>query len=114
MHSPSPRACYMPCPSHHHLHEYLNYTWRRVQTTKLVLNQFSSASYYFIPPDILLNNLFSNTPNVCSSSDVRDLSLHTVGMELDLNGLPNNVIHLLGRSGEDGGIVKLNAVFSHG
>jgi hypothetical protein len=41
-------------------------------------------------------------------------------MELNLNGLPNNVIHVLGFSGKNGGIVKLNAVsqvdalFSHG
>jgi hypothetical protein len=31
-------------------------------------------------------------------------------MEFNLNGLPNDAIHVLGFSGEDGGIVKLNAV----
>jgi hypothetical protein len=31
-------------------------------------------------------------------------------MEVNLNGLPNDAIHVLGLSGEDGGIVKLNAV----
>jgi hypothetical protein len=31
-------------------------------------------------------------------------------MELNLNGHPNNVIHVLGFSGEDGGIVKLKVV----
>jgi hypothetical protein len=41
-------------------------------------------------------------------------------MELNLNGLLNDAIHVLDFSGEDGGIVKLNAmsqvdaVFSHG
>jgi hypothetical protein len=41
-------------------------------------------------------------------------------MELNLNGLPDDAIHVLGHSGEDGGIAKLNAVsqvdavFSHG
>jgi hypothetical protein len=41
-------------------------------------------------------------------------------MELNLSGLPNDVIHVLGSSGKDEGIVKLNAVsqvdaiFSHG
>jgi hypothetical protein len=32
------------------------------------------------------------------------------GMELNLNGLPNNAIHVSGFGGKDGGIVKLNAV----
>jgi hypothetical protein len=31
-------------------------------------------------------------------------------MELNLNGLPNDVIHVSGFSGKDGGFVKLNAV----
>jgi hypothetical protein len=41
-------------------------------------------------------------------------------MELNLNGLHNDVIHVSGFRGKDGGIVKLNAVsqfdavFSHG
>jgi hypothetical protein len=41
-------------------------------------------------------------------------------MELNLNGLPNDAIHVSGLGGEDGGVVKLNAVsevdavFSHG
>jgi hypothetical protein len=32
-------------------------------------------------------------------------------MELNINGPLNNAIHVLGSSGEDGGIVKQNAVF---
>jgi hypothetical protein len=31
-------------------------------------------------------------------------------MELTLNGLSNDVIHVSGFSGEDGGFLKLNAV----
>jgi hypothetical protein len=49
-----------------------------------------------------------------------NLSVHIVGMELNLDGLPNYAVHVSGFSGADGGIVKLNvvsqvsAVFSHG
>jgi hypothetical protein len=39
-----------------------------------------------------------------------NLSVHIVGMELNLNGLPNDVSHVSGFSGKDGGFVKLNAV----
>jgi hypothetical protein len=41
-------------------------------------------------------------------------------MELNLNGLPNDAIHIFGHGSKDAGIVKLNvvsqvdAVFSHG
>jgi hypothetical protein len=41
-------------------------------------------------------------------------------MEFNLNGFPNDAIHVSGFSGEDGGFVKLNAasqfddVFSYG
>jgi hypothetical protein len=31
-------------------------------------------------------------------------------MELNLDGLPNDEVHVSGFSGEDGGLVKLNAV----
>jgi hypothetical protein len=31
-------------------------------------------------------------------------------MELNLNGLPNDAIHVSGLGGEDGGVVKPNAV----
>jgi hypothetical protein len=37
-------------------------------------------------------------------------SVHTVGMELNLNGLHNDAIHVSCFSGMDGGFVKLNAV----
>jgi hypothetical protein len=36
-----------------------------------------------------------------------NLSVHTVGMELNLNGLLNDGIQVWGFSGEDGGFVKL-------
>jgi hypothetical protein len=39
-----------------------------------------------------------------------NLSVHIVGMELNLNGLPDDAVHVSGFSGEDGGFVKLNAV----
>jgi hypothetical protein len=39
-----------------------------------------------------------------------NLSVDIVGIELNLNDLPNNAIHVSGFSGEDGGFVKLNAV----
>jgi hypothetical protein len=48
------------------------------------------------------------------------LSVHIVGIELNLNGLPNNAIYVSGFSGDNGGIVKLyavsgvNIVFSYG
>jgi hypothetical protein len=48
------------------------------------------------------------------------LSLHIVAMELNFNGLPKDSNHVLGLSGEDGGIMKLDvvtqveAVLSHG
>jgi hypothetical protein len=49
--------------------------------------------------------------NISKGNETKtNLSVHTVGIELNLNGLPNNAIHVLGFSGKDGGIVKLNAV----
>jgi hypothetical protein len=48
------------------------------------------------------------------------LSVHVVEMELNLSVLPTDAIHVSGLSGEDSGIVKLNAVskvdavFTHG
>jgi hypothetical protein len=38
------------------------------------------------------------------------LSIHTFAMELNFSGLPNDAIHVMGLSGEVGGIMKLNAV----
>jgi hypothetical protein len=38
------------------------------------------------------------------------LSVDIVGVEFNLNGLPDNAIHISGFRGEDGRIVELNAV----
>jgi hypothetical protein len=35
-----------------------------------------------------------------------NISVHNVWMELNVNGLSNNAIHVSGFSGQDGGIVK--------
>jgi hypothetical protein len=48
------------------------------------------------------------------------LSVEIVGMEFNLNGLPDNAVHISGFRGEDGRIAELNAaslvdtVFSYG
>jgi hypothetical protein len=47
-------------------------------------------------------------PWLAESKD--SISVYILGMELNLNGIPNSVIHVSSFSGEDGGIVKLNAV----
>jgi hypothetical protein len=39
-----PRSCYMPRPSHPPRLDHSNYTWRRVQITKLLVVQFSPSS----------------------------------------------------------------------
>jgi hypothetical protein len=44
----SPNSCYMPCPSHPPWLDHSNYTWRRVQITKLLVMQFSSLSRHFV------------------------------------------------------------------
>jgi hypothetical protein len=48
-HSSSPRACYVPCPSHPPWRGHSNYTWRRVQVMKILITQFSRTSCHFIP-----------------------------------------------------------------
>jgi hypothetical protein len=45
----SPHSCYMPRPSHSLRLDYSNYTWRRVQITKLLVMQFSPFSCHLIP-----------------------------------------------------------------
>jgi hypothetical protein len=44
-----PNSCYMARPSHPSRLDYCNYTWRRVQITKLFIMQFSPFSHHFIP-----------------------------------------------------------------
>jgi hypothetical protein len=74
MHSSSPHGYYISCPSHLLTHDHSNLIWRKVQIMKLLILQFSPASYYFVPfiPKILLNTLFSNTLSLCFSLNVRD------------------------------------------
>jgi hypothetical protein len=39
----------MPCPLHCSWLDHSYYTWRKVQIMKLLVMQFSPASYHFIP-----------------------------------------------------------------
>jgi hypothetical protein len=48
MHSFRPHACYIPCLSHPPWLAHSNHIWRRVQVMKLLIMQFSPASFYFI------------------------------------------------------------------
>jgi hypothetical protein len=65
-------------PSHPPHFNYSNNTWRRVQIMKLFIMQFSPLSCHLIslrskyPPQ----TLFSNTPSLCSSLNVRDKVSH--------------------------------------
>jgi hypothetical protein len=43
-HSSSPHSCYMPRPSYPPRLDYSNYSWRRIQITKLLVMQFSLIS----------------------------------------------------------------------
>jgi hypothetical protein len=43
-----PHSSYIPCPSHSPWLHHCNYTWRRVQVTKLLIMQFSQTSNHFI------------------------------------------------------------------
>jgi hypothetical protein len=46
----------------------------------------------------------------CFAEAKTNVSVYIVGMELNLNGFPNDAVHVSGFSGEDGGFVELNAV----
>jgi hypothetical protein len=41
-----PHACHMPCPSHPPLFVHPDSIWQRVQFIKLLIMQFSAASYF--------------------------------------------------------------------
>jgi hypothetical protein len=56
----------MARPSHPPRLDYSNYTWRRVQITKLLVVQFSPVTSSLFGPNILLSTLFSNTLSLCS------------------------------------------------
>jgi hypothetical protein len=57
----------MAHPSHPPRLDYSNYTWRRVQITKLLVMQFPPVTSSLFGPNILLSTLFSNTLSLCSS-----------------------------------------------
>jgi hypothetical protein len=68
----------MTRPSHRPLLDYSNYTWRRVQITKLLVMQFlhSPITSSLFGPNIFLCTLFSNTLSLCSTVNVRDQVSH--------------------------------------
>jgi hypothetical protein len=65
----STHSCYMARPSRLPRLDRSNYTWRRVQITKLLVMQFSPFSRYSFPlrSKIFLSTLFSNTLSLCST-----------------------------------------------
>jgi hypothetical protein len=62
------------CPSHPPWPDHSNYTWRRVQITKLLIMQFSPTSRHFI--SLRSSTLFSDTLILCSSLNIRDKVSH--------------------------------------
>jgi hypothetical protein len=62
VHCPFSHACYMPCTSHPPWHDDSNYAWGGAQFVKLLIMQFSPASYHFIllRPKYSPQRLFSN------------------------------------------------------
>jgi hypothetical protein len=74
----SPHSCYMARPSHRHRLDFSNYTWWRVQITKLLVRQLSPFSRYLIPlrSKYPLSTLFSNTLSLCSSLNVKHQVSH--------------------------------------
>jgi hypothetical protein len=46
---------------------------------------------------------------LCLAEAKTNLSVHIVGMELNLNGLPNDAVHVSDFSGEDGGFGERKA-----
>jgi hypothetical protein len=75
--SSSPHSCYMPSPFHPPRLDHSNYTWRRVQNTKLLVMQSSPTSVTSLfGLNILLSTLFLNTHKLCPSLNVRDQVSH--------------------------------------
>jgi hypothetical protein len=68
----------MPRPSHPPWLDNSNYTWRKFQVMKLLIMQFSPASYHFIPlrSKYSLQHMFSNTISLYSSLNIRDQISH--------------------------------------
>jgi hypothetical protein len=75
--SSSPHSCYISLPSHSRL-DYSNYTWQRVQITKLLVCNFlhSPIVSSLLGPNILLSTPFSNTFSLCFHLDVREQVSH--------------------------------------
>jgi hypothetical protein len=65
-------SCYIPRPSHPPRLDYSNYTWRRLQITK-ILFQFLHPpdTSSLVSPNILLSIQFLNTLSPSSSLNVR-------------------------------------------
>jgi hypothetical protein len=82
LHSSSPHACCILCPSHPPWLYHSNLTWWRVQLTKLLIIQFSPTFRHFIPlrskysPQHLLLKKKKKKPCLCSPLNVRDQVSH--------------------------------------
>jgi hypothetical protein len=78
MSSSYPHSCYMSCSSHTPPIDNSNYSWRRVQVTKLLAMQISPMSSHFIP----LRSKYSpqhpvlKHPSLCSYLSDRDQVSH--------------------------------------
>jgi hypothetical protein len=66
-----PHSYCMPRPPFAHRLDHSNYTWRRVQITKLLVMQCSPPSHHFSGQNILLRILFPNTFSLRSSLNGR-------------------------------------------
>ena len=71
-------VCNMPHSYHPPLSDNSSNNWQTVRITMLLIMQFPTASSYFslLGPNILLNILFTNSINLCSSLNARSQVLH--------------------------------------
>jgi hypothetical protein len=69
IHSFMPHSCYMPCPSHPPWLDHSNYLREEYKLWSSSLCSFLQppVTSFLFDPNILLNTLFSNTLNICSS-----------------------------------------------
>jgi hypothetical protein len=71
-------ACYLPCQSHPPRLHHSNYTRRTVQVMELLIMQFSSTSYHFIPlRSKYLPQHRSQTPSVYVPPLMSETKFHT-------------------------------------